>query len=135
MPDLVVAEIWRERVGFSEGEEQWANGERQSACEQQCDGAHAKLGVDGVNEKDNDPAHEQKAEVGHPDRDLREENGFKCDEENGQTPNDPEQHPACRAAEDGEAEWRVGSCNEDVDGIVIEYAEDAQVFVEEQKEM
>ena len=127
----MVAKIRRERIWFPIGKDQRANGVEQPACDEQRHGACAKLVVDGTDQEDDDPAHEQKTQVRHPYRDFCKENGFQRDEENCQTPNDAEQDPTGRTAEDGKTKRCVGPGNEDVDGVMVENAKDAQVFIKE----
>ncbi len=122
-------------MAFRSRKDDCANGVEKSACDEQGHGSHAKLVVDGADEEDDDPAHEQEADVRHQHRNFGKENGFDGDEENRQTPDDAEQHPACGSAKDGEAEGCVCACNKNVDGVVVENAEDAQIFIEKQKEM
>ena len=90
MPDLVIAKIWREWIRFPVRKDQCANRVEESACDQQGDGSHAELSINGADQKNNDPAHQQKTDVGHQDRDPGEENGLNCDKENRQTPDDAE---------------------------------------------
>ncbi len=135
VPDLMIAKIGWERIRFADGEADRADSVAQSASDHEDDGIHAELGVGGLDEKDHDPTHKQEGSLRKPYRNLCKEDGFECDEENCQAPDDAKQHPACRAAENGQAERCVGSSNEDVDGIMVKDAEDPIILVEQQKEM
>ena len=88
MPDFMVAKIRWEWIWRSVRKDQRADRVEESACDEQCDGSHSKLSINGTDQKDDDPAHEQKAGIRHQDRDPRKENGFECNEKYGQTPND-----------------------------------------------
>lgn len=90
MPDLMVAEVRREWIGFAVPEDERADSVAQSACDQQGQRAYSKLGVDWTDEKNDDPTHEQKTDIGHQYRDLCKEDGFYSDEKYCQTPDDPE---------------------------------------------
>jgi len=131
----VIAEMRRERVGFAEGKDQRAHGVEGTARQQQQDRIQTEALVDRTDQEDDQPAHQQKAKVRHPDRNAREEDRFERDEKDRQTPDDSEQEPAGCTAEDRQTEGRVGPGDQDVNGIVIEDAEDSQVFMEEQEEM
>ena len=135
MPNFVVAKIRRERIWFSVGKDQGTDRVGKSARNEQGDGSHAKLGVNGTDQKNDDPAHQQIADIRHQDGNFPKENGFERDEKDSQTPNDAKQNPACAAAKDCQTKWGVGACDEQVNCIVIENAEDAQIFAKEQKEM
>ena len=86
----MIAEIRREWIRFSVGKDQRADRVEKSACDKQGDGSHAKLVVDGADEEDDDPTHEQETDVRHQHGDLCEEDGFEGDEENRQAPDDSE---------------------------------------------
>lgn len=135
VPDLMVAKIWRKWIRLSVGEDQRADRVEKSARDEQGNGSHAKLGVDGADKEDDDPTHQQKTDVRHQYRYLCEEDGFESDEENRKAPDDPKKHPACGPAENGQAERGICACDQDVNGIMVEDAEDPQVFSEKQKEM
>ena len=135
MPDLVIAKIGWKRIWFSVGKDNRADRVGESARNEQGHGSRAELVVDGADEKDDDPAHEQETDIRHQYGNFCEEDGFQRNKENRQTPDDPKQHPARRSAEDGETEGGVRPCNEDVNGIMVKDAEDAQIFIKEQKEM
>lgn len=131
----MVAKMRWERVGFAISKAQRTHRVEKSARDKQGYGACAKLVIDGTDQEDDDPAHEQETQVRHPYRNFCEEDGFQRDEENRQAPDDTEQDPTRRSAEDGETKWRVRPGDEDIDGVVVQDAEDTQVFVEEQEEM
>jgi hypothetical protein len=131
----MVAEIWRERIRLPVRKDQRTEGVEESARDQQGDGSHPKLFVDGTDQENDDPTHQQETDIRQQGGNFGKENGLERDKENRQTPDDPEQNPACRAAEDGEAKGRVRPCDEDVDGVMIENSKDAQIFSEEQKEV
>lgn len=131
MPDLVISKIRRERIGLANCKADRANGIAQSARDHEDNGIHAELSIGGLNEKDHDPAHEQKGSLRKPDRNLSEENRFERDEENRQTPNDAKEHPTCRAAENGETKRRIRACDQNVNGVMVEDAEDAVILFEQ----
>jgi len=131
----MVAKIRRKRIRFSAPEDQRADSVAESAREKQGHGFRAELFIDGTDQENDDPAHQQKTEIRQEDRNFGKENGLERDEENRQAPDDPEQDPARRPAENDETKWSVRPCDEDVDGAVIENPKDAQVFPKEQKEM
>ena len=131
----MVAKIWREGVGLAVRKDQRADRVAQSACNEQGHGSRTQFSGDRADEENNDPAHQEKGGVRHPDGNLCKEDGFQGDEENRQTPDDAKQDPAFRAAENGQTEGRIRSGDEDVDGVMVKDAKDAQVFFEEQKEM
>lgn len=135
VPDLVISKIWREGIGLSEREDQGAHSVEQASSHQEQDRVQPEAVVDRSDQEDDDPSHQKKADVGHQHVDLCEENGFQGDEKNGEAPDDPEQYPAGCAVENGQAEGGVRSGDEDVNGVVVENAEDAQIFVEYQKKM
>lgn len=83
----MVAKIRREGIRFSVAKDQCADRVEESACDEQGHGSHAKLMIDGANQEDDDPAHEQETDIRHEHSDLREENGFESNEENGKAPN------------------------------------------------
>ena len=89
MPDLVVAKVRWEGIGFAVGKDQGADGVAETACNEQGHRAGTQLSVDGTDQENNDPAHQEEGRVRHPDGDLCEEDGFERDEENCQTPDDP----------------------------------------------
>lgn len=131
----MVPKIGRERIWFSITKDQCTDRVRESACNEQGHGSHTKLVVNRPNEKNDDPAHEQEADVRHQHGNLCEENRFDGDEKHCQTPDDAEQHPSCGSAEDGEAKRGIRPCDENVDGIVVENPKDSQILIEKQKEM
>ena len=135
VPNLVISKIRRERIGLANCKADRANGIAQSARDHEDNGIHAELSIGGLNEKDHDPAHEQKGSLRKPDRNLGEENGFECNEENCQTPDDAEEHPTCRTAENGETKRCVCACDQNINGVVVEDTEDAVILFEQQKEM
>ena len=135
MPNFVVAKIRRERIWFAIGKDQGTDCVEKSARDEQGDSSCAKLDVNGTDQKNDDPAHQQIADIWHQDGNFPKENGFERDEKDSQTPNDAKQNPARAAAKDGQTKWSIGTCNEQVNGIVIENTEDAQIFAKEQKEM
>jgi len=63
MPDLVIAEVRRVWIGFAIGKDQRTDGVKKTARNEQVDRVHPKLMIDGTDQKNNDPAHEQKADV------------------------------------------------------------------------
>ena len=95
----MVAKIGRKWIRLSVGEDQRADRVEKPARDEQGNGSHAELVVDGADEEDDDPTHEQEADVRHQYGDLCEEDGFERDEENRKAPDDPKKHPACGAAE------------------------------------
>ena len=100
MPDLMVAKIRREWIRFPVRKDQRADGVEESSRDQQGDGSHAELTINRPDQKNNDPAHQQKTDTRHQDGNFGKEDGFNRDKENRQTPNDAEQTPACAAAKD-----------------------------------
>ena len=131
MPNFMVAKIRWERIRLSVGKDQCADCVGKSASDEQGDGSHAKLGVNGTDQKNDDPAHQQIADIRHQDGNFPKENGFERDEKDSQTPDDAKQNPASCTAKDGQTKWCVGACDEQVNCIVIENAEDAQIFAKE----
>lgn len=131
MPDFVIAKIRWEGIWPAVPKDDRAHGKAQSASQQKGHGSRAKLVVDGADQKDNEPAHQQKADIGQQHRNLCKEDGFEGNEEDRQTPDDAEQHPARSPAKDGKAERRVRARNEDVNGVMVENAKDTQIFIEE----
>lgn len=65
VPDLMVAKIGRKWIRLSVGEDQRANRVEKPARDEQGNGSHAELVVDGADEEDDDPTHEQEADVRH----------------------------------------------------------------------
>lgn len=63
MPDLVIAEVRGVWVGLSVGKDQRTDGVKKTTCDEQKDRVHAELVIDGADQKNNDPTHEQKADV------------------------------------------------------------------------
>jgi len=57
MPYLMVAKIWREWIWFSVRKDQGADGVKESACDEQGDGPHAKLVINWADQENNDPTH------------------------------------------------------------------------------
>ena len=90
MPYLVVAKMRRIWIRFPFRKDQRADGVEQSACNEQGDGSRAKLRIDRADQKDDDPAHQQKTDIRHQDGNLAKENGLNRNKENRQTPDDPE---------------------------------------------
>ena len=86
----MVAKIWWKWIRLPVRKDQCADGVKESACYKEVDGLHAELGMDGTDQKNNDPAHQQKTDVRHQDGNPAKENGLKCNEESCQTPDDPE---------------------------------------------
>ena len=86
----MIAEIRWEWIWLLIRKDQCADGVEQSARNEQGDGSHTELVVNGTDQKNNDPAHQQKTDVGYPDRNLGEENGLERNKENRQTPDDAE---------------------------------------------
>ena len=130
MPNLMVAKMRWKWIWFSIPKDQSADSVKKSACDEKGDGPHAKLFINGTKQENDHPAHQQIADVRHQDRNLRKENGLECDKENRQAPNDAKQNPTGCPVEDGQTKWSVGACNEQVNGIMVENAQDAQVFLE-----
>ena len=135
MPDLMVAKMRREWIRFPVRKDQRADGVEQPACDEKGNGPHAKLAVNGADQKNNDPAHQQETDIGHQDGNFGEEYGLKCNKEYCQTPNDAEQDPAGGTAKDRQTKGRIRPCNEYINGVVIENAKNTQIFIEQQKEM
>lgn len=96
----MIAKIGREGVRFSISKDDGTNAVKESSSDEQRYGSQAKLMVDGANEEDDDPTHEQEADIRHEHGNLCEENRFESNEENCQTPNDAKQHPACGSTKD-----------------------------------
>ena len=90
MPDLMVSKMRREWIRLPVRKDQRPDGVAQSARNEQGDGPHAKLGINGTDQKNDDPAHQQKTDIGHQDRNFAKENGLKRNKENSQTPDDAE---------------------------------------------
>ena len=90
MPDLVVAKMRREGIGFAVGKDQCADRIAETTRNEQGHGARTKLSVNGTDQENNDPAHQEERRVRHPYGNLCEEDGFERDEEDRQTPDDPE---------------------------------------------
>lgn len=135
MPYLVAAKMRREWIRFSVGKDQGADGVTETACDEQRDGRHAELRIDGSDQKNDDPTHQQIADIRNQDRDAGEKNGFEGNKEDRQTPDDAEYDPACPPVEDRQTKRGVRSGDEQVNGIVVENSKDAQIFTKEQKEM
>ena len=85
----MVAEIWWEGIRFAVRKDQRADGVEESTRDEQGHGSRVKLSVDGTDQENNDPTHQEERGVRHPDGDPAKENGFKRDEENCQAPDDP----------------------------------------------
>ena len=66
----MIAKIRREWIWFPVRKDQCADSVEESARDEQGDGSHAKLGINGTDQKNDDPSHQQKADIGHPDRNL-----------------------------------------------------------------
>ena len=81
MPYLMGAEIWREWIWFPIPKNQCADSIEKSTRDEQGDRSHAKLSIDGTDQKNDDPPHKQITDVRHQDRDFCEENGFDRNEE------------------------------------------------------
>ena len=84
----MVAKMRWKWIWLSIPKDQGADGIKKSASDEQEDGAHAKLFVNGTEQENDHPAHCQIADVRHQDRNLRKENRLECDKEDSQTPND-----------------------------------------------
>ena len=80
MPDLMTTKMRREGIRFFVRHDQGADGIRESACDEQQDGFHTELVINGNDQKDNDPTHRQKANIRNQDGDSCKENGLKRDE-------------------------------------------------------
>ena len=59
----MVAKIRWEWIWFAIRKDQRADGVEESACDEQGDGSHAKLGINGTDQKNDDPTHQQIADV------------------------------------------------------------------------
>ena len=89
VPDLMVAKMRRERIRLPAPEDHRADRVAESAREKQGHGFRAELFIDGTDQKNDDPAHQQETDIRQPDRDFGKENRLERDEENRQAPDDP----------------------------------------------
>ena len=96
----MVAKIRWKWIRLPVRKDQRAESIEETARDKQGHGSRAELPVDGSYQENNDPAHQEEGGVRHPDGDLGEEDGFERDEEDRQTPDDPEQNPARSTTED-----------------------------------
>ena len=101
MPDFMIAKIRRKGIRLSVCKDQCTNRVEKSAGDEQGNGAHAELIVDRADQKNDDPAHQQKTDIRHQDRNFGEENRFDRNKENRQTPDDSKKQPAGCTVEDG----------------------------------
>ena len=89
MPDLMAAKMGRKWIWFPNRKNECADSVEESAREEQGAGFHSKLVINGTDQKNDDPPHQQIADIWHPDRNPFKENGFDRNEKDSQTPNDP----------------------------------------------
>jgi len=54
----MVAKIWRVWIWSPICKDQRANGIEETACNEQGDGSHTKLAINGTDQKNDDPSHE-----------------------------------------------------------------------------
>ena len=59
----MIAKIWWEWIWFSISKDYRADGIEKSTYDEQGDGSYAKLGINGPDQKNDDPSHQQKANV------------------------------------------------------------------------
>ena len=82
----MITKIWREWIRLSVCKDQRADGVEEPACDEQGDGSHAESTIDRADQKNNNPAHQQKTDIRYQYRDPGKENGLKCNKEDRQTP-------------------------------------------------
>ncbi len=63
----MVTKIWWERIRFPVRKDQCADSVKESTCNEQGHGSHAELTINGTDQKNDDPTHEQEADIRHQD--------------------------------------------------------------------